>query len=164
MHRQFYTDTVRPVKPGVNDLWVWRPPALNDRFYMHRQFYTDTGRPGSKDHLALTTVFACTVVPWGGRLNQVLLYTRTSLIRAPWDRALPVSQICPYLRAAHLIMYHIIFLMKFLWQLLLVFRINKNPLMEMCGLHRLTVTNEHLRIRKKFKNPKSKQLCHRISS
>ena len=28
---------------------------------MHRQFYTDTVGPGSKDHLALMTVFACTV-------------------------------------------------------------------------------------------------------
>ena len=28
---------------------------------MHGQFYTDTVGPGSKDHLALTTAFACTV-------------------------------------------------------------------------------------------------------
>ena len=39
-------------------------------------------------------------------------YTRTSLIRAPWDRALPLFQICPYGAVSQdnsCTMYHVVF-------------------------------------------------------
>ena len=56
---------------------------------MNAQFYTDTVGPGSKDHLALTTAFACTMA-WGGRLNQVLLYTTAAPV-CSWKRATRVT-------------------------------------------------------------------------
>ena len=55
---------------------------------MHRQFYTDTVGPGSKDHLALTTAFACTV-GWSLKPGFTVLYINdhvTTRMKGPSTR------------------------------------------------------------------------------
>ena len=58
---------------------------------MHGQFYTDTVGPGSKDNLALTTAFACTV-RWSLKPGFTVCLTVRNLV-SWWTRR---HNLCPH--------------------------------------------------------------------